>query len=438
MADHSRHPGAPPAILRMVRAILAAALPIALAAPGAAQSARPTPQETNPGRPAGDDRQWFVMDDRPSLRLGDALRLDLTSKVGLTVRTSPNVDPDTELEQSRIGVDGRLFDVIGFQIEREVGDDEQPWRDVFVEFRKFRAIRARAGRFKVPFGQERLTSISDLDFVHRSIPTEALTPGRDTGVELYGRILGRTLNYQAGVFQHDGDVSRGGTDAPGGRTVAGRVVGAPFARASSRALQRVEAGISMTVGDVPEGLNGLRARTSNDYEAMAPVYVFGTRVRFGAEAAFAQGPLSIKGEFLQARDERTRQGLGDEDLSDVVARGWHVSATSFVVGRLKSNGTAPRTPLGGGGIGAIQVAARLESLAFGSSTPGADPLPTPRAPNIRPNDIHAVTLGVNWFPIRFIKLQGNIIREHVQDPERRPDPVRPWGTTGLFRVQFAL
>ena len=41
-------------------------------------------------------------------------------------------------------------------------------------------------------------------------------------------------------------------------------------------------------------------------------------------------------------------------------------------------------------------------------------------------------------PIRFIKLQGNIIREHVQDPERRPDPVRPWGTTGLFRVQFAL
>ena len=115
-----------------------------------------------------------------------------------------------------------------------------------------------------------------------------------------------------------------------------------------------------------------------------------------------------------------------------------MSATSFVVGRLKSNGTAPRTPLGAGGIGAIQVAARIESLAFGSRAPGVDPVPTPRAPNIRPNDIHAVTLGVNWFPVRFIKLQGNIIREHVQDPERRPDPARPWGTTGLFRVQFAL
>ena len=435
MADYSSHLGAP---VQLVRAFVVAVLQIALAAPAAAQGSQPTPQETNPGVPADEDRKWFVMDDRPSLRLGDALRLDLTSKVGLTVRTSPNLDPDTEFEQSRIGVDGRLFDVIGFQIEREVGDDNQPWRDVFVEFRKWRAIRARAGRFKVPFGQERLTSISDLDFVHRSIPTEALTPGRDTGVELNGRVLGRTLSYQAGVFQHDGDVSRAGTDAPGGRTVAARVVTTPFAWASSRGVQRIEVGLSLTSGDVPEGLNGLRARSASDYEAVAPVYVFGTRVRFGADAAFSQGPVSIKGEFLEARDQRRRQGLGDEDLSDVVARGWHVSVTSFVLGRLRSNGTAPRTPLGGGGIGAIQVAARLESLAFGSGASGEEPLSTPRAPNIRPNDIHALTLGVNWFPVRFIKLQGNIIREHLQDPERRPDSARPWGTTGLFRVQFAL
>jgi len=319
-----------------------------------------------------------------------------------------------------------------------VGDDERPWRDVFAEWRKWRELRVRAGRFKVPFGLERLTSVSDLDFAHRSIATEALTPGRDTGVELNGRFLSRAVNYRAGVFQHDGDVSRGGTDAPGGRTAAARIVGTPFAWASSPALQRVELGVSMTAGDVPQGLNGLRARTSNEFEAVAPVYVAGTRVRFAADAAFAQGPLSIKGEFLEARDQRKHQGLGDEDLADVVARGWYVSAASFVLGRLRSNGTAPRTPLWGGGIGALQLAARVESLAFGSHAPGVEPLRNPRAPNILPNDIHAVTLGVNWFPVRFIKMQWNLIREHVQDPDRRPDPARPWSTTGVFRVQFAL
>src|SRR4029450_12229956 len=230
------------------------------------------------------------------------------------------------------------------------------------ELRKGRALRVRGGRFKVPFGRERLTSISDLDFARRSIATEALTPGRDTGIELNGRILARGWNYQAGVFQHDGDVSRGGTDAPGGRTVAARVVSTPFAWASSRALQRVEVGLSAAAGGVPQGLNGLRARTSNDFEAIAPVYVAGTRVRLGADAAFTQGPLSIKGELLAARDERKHQGLRDEDLADVVGRGWSMSAPTFGVGRLKSNGTAPRTPLWGGGIGAIQLGARIESL----------------------------------------------------------------------------
>lgn len=435
MANRSCHPGS---TVKVARAFAVAALQIALAVPVTAQTARPASQDPSPDAQADGERKWFVMEDRPSLRLGDALRLDLTSKIGLTVRAAPNQDTDADMEQRRIGVDGRLFDVIEFQVERELGDDEQPWRDVFVELRKWRAMRVRGGRFKIPFGQERLTSISDLDFVHRSIATEALTPGRDTGVELNGRILARTVTYMAGVFQHDGDVSRGGTDAPGGRTVAARVVSTPFAGVSSRALQRIEVGMSMTAGDVPVGLNGLRARTSDQYEAVAPVYVSGTRLRFGADAAFANGPLSVKGEFLQARDERKRQGLRDEDLPDVVARGWYVTAASFVLGRLKSNGNAPRTPLMGGGLGAVQVAARVESLEFGSHAPGVEGLRNPRAANILPNDIRAVTLGVNWFPVRFVKLQWNVIREHVEDPERRPDPSRSRGTTGLFRVQFAL
>ena len=415
----------------MLRAIVSAALQLAVAVPAAAQAAQ-TPEE----RSGDEGRKWLVMEDRPSLRLG-ALRVDLTSKLDLTVRDAPDADVDAQMEQRRIGVDGRLFDVIGFQIERELRDDERPWRDVFVELRKWRALRVRGGRFKVPFGQERLISVSDLDFAARSIPTEALTPGRDTGVELNGRILGRALSYRAGVFQHDGDVSRGGTDSPAGRTVAARVVSTPFAWTRSRALQRIDVGLSVATGEVPQGLNSLRARTSDGFEAVSPVYVGGTRVRVAADAAFASGPLSLKGEFLQARDQRLHQGLRDENLPDVVARGWYGSATSFVRGRLRSNG-APRTPLFGGGIGAIQIAARVESLAIGSNAPGEPALRNPRAAHMLPNDIRALTLGVNWFPVRFVKMQWNVIREHVQDPDRRPDPARPWGTSGVFRVQFAL
>jgi len=425
------------ATTQRLQTVFCAALHIVIAIPAAAQSAQHTREEGTTEVQKDEGRKWFVMEERPSIRFGDAVRVDFTGKLDLAVRTFGDSDTDTQMDQRRIGIDGRLFDVLGFQVERDLGDDKQPWRDVFVELRKWRAMRAKAGRFKVPFGQERLTSVSDLDFAGRSIASEALTSGRDTGLELSGRVFGRVLTYMAGVFQHDGDVSRGGTDAPGDRTVAARVVTTPLLWTSSRALRRLEVGLGMTAGDVPEGLNGLRARTSSGYVAVAPVYVAGRRLRFGVDASFVNGPVSIKGEVLEARDQRRRQGLRDEDLPEVVARGWYLSGTSFVVGRLKSSG-APRTPLGRHGIGALQLAARVESLAFGSDAAGEPPFRNPRAANVLSNDIRGATFGVNWFPVRFVKTQWNVIREHLQDPERRPDPARPWSTGTVFRVQFAM
>ncbi len=423
--------------LQMRRAVAAAMLQVALATPLAAQD-RPAPTPPPDSTSDGEEHRVFVMDDRPGLRFGDALRLDLTTKVDFELRHSPDLPVDTtEMERRRIGVDGRVFDFLGFQIEGDFADDEQPWRDVFVEFRQWRALRVRGGRFKIPFGQERLTSISDIEFANRSVASAALTPGRDSGVEVNGRLLGRGLSYNAGVFRHDGDVSRGGTDAPGGRTVAARVVGTPLGWTRASMLERLELGVGATVGDVPEGLNGLRALSTYGFEAAAPVYVNGRRVRLGADAAFTQGPLALRAEFLQARDARERQGLSDQDLPDVVGRGWYVSASSFVLGRLRGNG-APRSPVLGGGMGAVQLAVRFESLSFSSDAGGEPALRNPRAARIMSNEVRGTTLGVNWYPVRFVKVQFNVIREHLQDPERRPDPSRSTITSSVLRLQFAL
>lgn len=400
-------------------------------------------QPAEAGQPGTDgdasERGWDLRANPPSIRFGDLLRLDLTSKVDLVLRDSPDVDVDgVAIDRRRIGVDGRLFGAIAFQIERDLGDNEQPWRDVFVEVRTPWALRVRGGRFKIPFGQERLTSIGDIDFVQRSLPTESLTPARDTGIQIEGRSRGRGWVAQAGVFAHDGDVARGGTDSAAGRTVAGRLVGTPLWWAGPRTLRRLEMGVAATVGDVPEGLNGLRARTSGGFEAMAPVYVRGRRVRIGAEARFTQGPMSVSGEFLQSRDERAGQGIGDTGLPDMVGRGWYVSATSFAVGRLASGGTGPLKPLGRGGIGTIQLAARIDALGFRSDASSEPAFRNPRAAHVLPNDVRNLTLGVNWFPVRYVKVQWNVVREHLQDPERRPDPARAWITSQVVRVLFSL
>jgi phosphate-selective porin OprO/OprP len=161
-------------------------------------------------------------------------------------------------------------------------------------------------------------------------------------------------------------------------------------------------------------------------------------VRIGADAAFTQGRLTLRGEVLRAQDERRGQGVGDVDLPDLVGQGWQVSATAFVVGGLTSSGAAPRQPLGRGGIGAVQVAARVEALGFRSDAPSEPAFRNPRAANVLPNDVRGVTLGVNWFPFRYVKVQWNVVREHLQDPERRPDPARAWITSRVFRVLFAI
>jgi len=432
---------------RMHRALGTAGLcmvvQLAAAPPAVARDQQAAPEQSvessAPNPPA---RRFFTfsLDERPSFKFGDVLRLDVTTKLDADVRQSTDLEPEGgtfAFGNSRIGLEGRLFGAIGFEIERELQDDSQPWRDVFVEFRQWRALRVRAGRFKLPFGRERVTPVSQLDFIHRSLASQALTPGRDSGVEAHGRVLGDVLSYRAGVFRHDGDVARDGTESPGSRTFAGGVTIVPFARAGVAALEDLEIGTATTIGDVPGGLNGLRSRTVGGYEALAPLYVAGRRVRLAVDTSWARGPVALRGEFLRVRDERLGQSLGNQDLPDVFGTGWYVGGTWTVVGALKANGMAPRRGLERGGVGAIQLAARTEGLGF-ASDPSADaPFRNPRAANVMPNDIRAQTLGVNWFPVRFVKLQFNVVREHLDDPERRPDPARAFVFSRFVRIQFA-
>lgn len=401
-------------------------------------SAQTAAAHAAPGAPAAsDERTGFVMDERPSLRFGRAVRLGLTSQFDFEWRGVDDEDGDAAFGRRRIGVDGRLFDRVVFEVAREFSDDEQPWRDAFVEYRAHRGVRVRAGRFKVPFGAERLTPGADLDFAQRTALTAALTPGRDTGLQVSGRLFGRGLGYAAGVFRHDGDVSREGTEAPGGATIAGRLTTAPLAWTSSKTLRQLELGVAATHGDVPEGRNGWRVRTGNGFQAFSPMYVAGARRRVAVEAAFDKGPVAFRGEWLRVEDERRGQGLSGDDLPALVGTGWHAGGTWFAVGRVRENG-APRRALFDGGIGAVQLAFRAERVAVHSVAAWDDPFRNPRAAHVMPNDLGAWTAGVNWYPVRFVKLQLNVVREHLADAERRPDPSRAWTTTRVFRVQFAL
>lgn len=384
--------------------------------------------------------------NRPSIQLGPHVRLDIHTRLAgdwRAVDGGLNVDY-ARWRMRRAGIEGEITDHLQFEIERDLHADGR-WRDVFVNWRTYRAFEVQAGRFKVPFGREQLTSIARVDFAERALASSSIAPARATGVMIHGRFWGRGLTYEVGVFDGDGDNGElGGGSLSGalpewvGPSFAARATAVPLRRVG-RALRTLRVGAAAGTVDVPEGLNSVRGESVLDAgEFFPPVYVNGRRTRTGLEVTYTPGPVGLSAEWMQAREQRRHQGIGDVDLSDVVTTGWYAAATWLVTGEDKNGFNAPRRALFEGGVGAIEIAARYEALTFVSANRDGPPFSNPRAEHILGNGDRVWTVGVNWFPNRWTRITANAIRERFDDPVRTPLPgvIRFW--SGIFRLQVAF
>ena len=104
-------------------------------------------------------------------------------------------------------------------------------------------------------------------------------------------------------------------------------------------------------------------------------------------------------------DERLGQSVEDTDLSLLAGTWWLISGSWAITGDAKKDGlNTPKRPLGQGGIGAIEVAARIERMTFDSTAEpnGSDPVNKPiRADVILGNSDKVLTFGANWYVNRF-------------------------------------
>ena len=432
----ARH-NAPPARVDRIALIACIVCVLAQTNTAAQQAGRQT------GADARARRVTFTIKDRPSLRFGDAGRLDFRLGLQADARDFDARlvadEPALDWSRKRIGVEGQFGGLVSFQIEREFASGD-PWRDVYANYEQFDVLQVQAGKFKLPFCLDENTSYRNLDFVYRAQPSIALAPGRDRGVMVHGRIIGRRLEYFAGVFDHDGANARRRDPryVSGGRTVAARIVARPF-RASRSAARTLEFGGAVTDSTVPEGYWSLRGETAlgrKFYET--DFWVLGPQRRQGAEFRWRPGPFSVKAEYMRLTTARRGQSVHGTDLPPLVAEGWYVSGTWAVTGERKADGLDnPRKPIGQGGPGAIEAAARVETLGFSSSAPGNQPSTSPRAPGIAGNQLRAITAGVNWYPVRWVKVQFNVIRETLDGPGQGPLLALSPLWSRVLRLQFA-
>jgi phosphate-selective porin len=194
----------------------------------------------------------------------------------------------------------------------------------------------------------------------------------------------------------------------------------------------------MTHSNVPEGLNSLRGRSLFGSTFFEPVYVLGYRRRIGTEAAWIPGPISVKAEYARSNEQRKRQGLLDDDISDFVASAWYVSGTWFITGERKISDIEPRNPLFQKGIGAIEIGTRYERISFGSALKTGTRFDNPRADPLLENPERIWTLGLNWYLNKWAKVVVNGIREAFEDPHRTAVPGKKSNWSGVLRLQFVM
>jgi phosphate-selective porin OprO and OprP len=414
----------------------------------------PTP-DSEPIERAGGVR--FTWKQHPSLRFGDAVRVDFEAKFQEDGHSSyANVSGlnTWELHRNRVGIKGNIYKKIEYEVEYELTEKElterdlafgytpnSQWKDVNVNLTYLRNAQIQIGKFKIPFGLDELTGVTHNDFVYRSLGASYLAPARDVGAMVHGSFRKHGLTYAAGGFTHDGDNARSKKIQGGDGTFAGRVTARPLQLFGAASPGVVEIGTAYAMSKLTDDSfrpNGLRGRTVMTQDTFyEPVYVKGHRRRWEADVDWTVGPASVRAEYTHVADDRLAQGIGDQDLPDAFAHAWYVTGTWVLTGEDKRRPLKAAGPLFAGGIGAVEVAARFERLWF-DGAPGVDaPFRNPRAETIFTEGDRALTLGINWTLNRFVKIQVNGIREHVEDPERNPVSDGAFWSR-VLRLQFVL
>jgi len=341
--------------------------------------------------------------------------------------------PTNELGRLRMGIESS-YRKWSFQFAIDPRSSQAyPLKDLHLTYEFSKKIAIQGGHFKPPFSVDFLTSAAGTDFVDRSMLVDDLGADRDWGGMIHGTLA--KLKYQIGVFAGDGSgkASRSETTGAGRLTytiIKGLVVGASYMQG------KVVPDVSPDPTQEPNA-KGLHGQTPVGWTFWRRPHVDGTRRRMGLEASYTRGPFRIIGEAAEAREQRLGQGSVKQDLPDVYGRAWYVTATYLVTGQKKVSKIRPEKGMFYGGIGAIELAARVERLNFddvGDSSGFAGY--GNRARNIAPTADWVASLGINWFVSSFLKFQADAYQDHFNDVLITPEPpqLKYWSFVGRIQI----
>ncbi len=253
--------------------------------------------------------------------------------------TDEDID-EFRIRRARAGLKGEILERINYALQIDATKNPV-LLDAKVEIIFSPYAKLAFGQFKVPFSLENLTSSSALDTINRSQTVENLCPGRDIrgqgrdiGVALSGKLS--SIEYNLGVFNGEG-ANRADTNEK--KDLVARLGFSPF-DFLTLSLSHYEGKSTLFGGDSVVD-----------------------RDRTGVDIYIVHEQISLKGEYISARDYRADR------------LGWYVQGGYKII------------------PDRIQAIVKYESY-------DADR-------DIQGDRIDIITLGLNWFFSKMTKFQIN-------------------------------
>jgi phosphate-selective porin OprO and OprP len=327
-----------------------------------------------------------------------------------------NVD-GTLLRRVRPTLEGTVAGIYDFRVTPDFAGSRVVLQDLYIDARLHPAAKIRIGKFKTPFGLERLQSGNDLRFIERGLPTN-LVPNRDVGIQLHGDVLAGTVNYAVGLFNGvlDGGSSEASNDVENNtdKDVAARIFAQPFLNHENFYLRGLGIGLSASYVDqradaaaplLPSYRSPGQLSVFNYRTGATGTFSDGKRLRLSPQAHYYAGPWGVLAESVSVDQDVSRLVAGTRRHDTLSHDSWQLALNYVLTGEDASyKDIKPKAPWAPGtdGWGAWELVARVGELdidddAFaGGNTSYADP-------NVAISNEYAWSLGVNWYLNRNIK-----------------------------------
>jgi phosphate-selective porin OprO/OprP len=298
-------------------------------------------------------------------------------------------------------VEGTIGNVVDFRIMPDFANSTLVLQDAWMNLKYLPQANLMAGKFKAPFGIERLQSATNLLFVERALPTQ-LVPNRDLGLMVHSTsLLEGALQYQVAFMNGVTDGGSAESDTADGKDVLARVFYQPFQNSTQEWLAGLGVGVAVDYGATEAGTPSAYRTTG---QATFFSYASGTtladdHVRYSPQLTYYWGPFGLMGEYVSSSQGLTR--LGKQETFDNDA--WQLAASYVLTGENASyKGVVPREDFApsNGKWGAWEVKARVHELDVDSDAFDlgfADPA-------LSAESAKAWGLGLNWYMNRWVKV----------------------------------